>query len=625
MSKHFIIILVFLSLNTFAFSQNEINSISQDSTFQEREDLFYEKLMQRGDKAFAASKYSEAYKHYLATARSTSRWKNISINKTATTFQKIDSLRIAADSLNKEINETNLELKETNLELKNTIRQRDSVNNQLVRTNIELDTAKQIAIKARDSAVIARNEAILQKSKVEANFLAYRAEQEIFDSNYTEAYDLASKARLKIDSLITGEQDSTTTELASIINTYGRATFYHKKEAVAAAQTSIPNYVISPSGQYLLFLNPNNSLALSSMDGRPLKNLKGHKAPILKAIFSANEEKLLTCSADGTAKLWSLGSNKKPINFDEHTEDVLGGTFLSEDSNSPIITWSRDNKIYLWNAAGEKITSFEGHSENVYDVAVSPKRDKIITRSSDRTVKLWDIKGKLLKDSIQHQSSYIYQSIFAPNNGDFLTCSADSTVVLWDSLGNKIATLFYNSIVNKVQFSNDGHKILTISLDSTLTVWERKSLSGVQKIKQEFKFSTGINEAWFSENGSQIITCLKSNKAHVWDLSNNSIHTLKNQTEEVLQIRFSKNEQFLLTYGINNNIKNVKIWDAKSKIILMDINYDGPTAPQFFPDGNYIITSNGKNEIIKTPISEIHFTSIKNKSNPATNSGAVGL
>ncbi|MGK7871770.1 MAG: caspase family protein, partial [Xenococcaceae cyanobacterium] len=76
--------------------------------------------------------------------------------------------------------------------------------------------------------------------------------------------------------------------------------------------------------------------------------------------------------------------------------------------------------------------SFEGHESSVYAVAFSPDGQKILSGSTDNTLKLWDISGKLLHTFKGHESS-----------------------------------------VNAVAFSSDGQKILSGSTDNTLKLWRR--------------------------------------------------------------------------------------------------------------------------------------------------------
>ena len=56
-----------------------------------------------------------------------------------------------------------------------------------------------------------------------------------------------------------------------------------------------------------------------------------------------------------------------------------------------IVTGSADQTAKLWDAAsGEELLTLKGHSDSVLSVAFSPDGQRIVTGSRDHTIKVWE-------------------------------------------------------------------------------------------------------------------------------------------------------------------------------------------------------------------------------------------
>ncbi|MBW4597980.1 MAG: hypothetical protein KME46_35030 [Brasilonema angustatum HA4187-MV1] len=61
---------------------------------------------------------------------------------------------------------------------------------------------------------------------------------------------------------------------------------------------------------------------------------------------------------------------------------------MSPDGKT-IASASRDKTVRLWNLQGQLLKTLSGHSEAVWGVALSPDGKTIASASSDKTVRLW--------------------------------------------------------------------------------------------------------------------------------------------------------------------------------------------------------------------------------------------
>ena len=137
-----------------------------------------------------------------------------------------------------------------------------------------------------------------------------------------------------------------------------------------------------------------------------------------------------------------------------------------------ILTASADNTAKLWDAASGKLIASFDHQDEVFQAAFSPDGARILTASADKTAKLWDAASGKLIASFDHQAS-VYHAAFSPDGARILTASADNTAKLWDAASGKlIASFDHQDTVRWAAFSPDGARILTASWDKTAKLWD---------------------------------------------------------------------------------------------------------------------------------------------------------
>ena len=123
---------------------------------------------------------------------------------------------------------------------------------------------------------------------------------------------------------------------------------------------------------------------------RPRANSIGsfdHQDEVFQAAFSPDGARILTASADKTAKLWEAASGRLIVSF-EHQASVYHGAFSPDGTR--ILTASADNAAKLWDAASGKLIASFVHQDNIRSAAFSPDGARILTASLDKTAKVWD-------------------------------------------------------------------------------------------------------------------------------------------------------------------------------------------------------------------------------------------
>ena len=102
-----------------------------------------------------------------------------------------------------------------------------------------------------------------------------------------------------------------------------------------------------------------------------------------------------------------------------------------------------------------------GHESQVNAIGFSPDGGTVVTGSSDRTVRLWDLAG-MERQALRWDRGVGYV-VFAPDGRSVLTCGGNA-VRLWDlTSGAQVDLRGHEGTVRHAAFDSDGRRILTVS------------------------------------------------------------------------------------------------------------------------------------------------------------------
>lgn len=123
-------------------------------------------------------------------------------------------------------------------------------------------------------------------------------------------------------------------------------------------------------------------------EGRLLHTWSEHTANVLSVAFSRDGRRVVSASADGTARVYDLDSPEVLV-LREHTDKVYCAAFSADGSR--IATGCLDSVVRLFDARdGQLVLELRGHDDYVHDVAFSPDGTLLASGSGDGTVRLWD-------------------------------------------------------------------------------------------------------------------------------------------------------------------------------------------------------------------------------------------
>ncbi|ETO15968.1 mycorrhiza-induced NACHT/WD-repeat protein, partial [Reticulomyxa filosa] len=299
-----------------------------------------------------------------------------------------------------------------------------------------------------------------------------------------------------------------------------------------------------------------------------LQKMEGHSGSINDVQFSPDESKIVSCSNDQTIRIWNVSSGKQLQSLEGHLGPVTAVQFASDGSK--IVSCSRDKLIRIWDVlSGEHVQLLEGHANWITGVQFSS-----------------DVSGKQLQ-VLEGHSNWVTGMHFSPDGSKLVTCSSDKTIRLWDVLSGKQLSkmIEYSCEINSVQFSTDGLKIVLYSYDESIRIWDISSGNETQLSEGRSNWALSMR---FSLDGSKIVSCLEDKSIRILDASSGQqIQLMEGHSNWVTGVQFSPDGSKIITCS---NDQIIRIWDILSgkQLQQMEGHSSEVNAAQFSPDGSKI-------------------------------------
>jgi tetratricopeptide (TPR) repeat protein len=105
--------------------------------------------------------------------------------------------------------------------------------------------------------------------------------------------------------------------------------------------------------------------------------------------FSPDGQRLASCGAEQTVKLWDTATGKEVFNLKGHAGRVMSVAFSRDGQR--LASGSNDQSVKLWDSAtGKELLALKGHASWVDGVAFSPDGQRLPSANGDGSIHLWE-------------------------------------------------------------------------------------------------------------------------------------------------------------------------------------------------------------------------------------------
>ncbi|HET7502378.1 MAG TPA: AAA family ATPase [Kofleriaceae bacterium] len=143
-----------------------------------------------------------------------------------------------------------------------------------------------------------------------------------------------------------------------------------------------------------------------------------------------------------------------------------------------VVSASSDKTLKVWElGSGREVATLEGHTSKVSACAITPDGRHVVSASSDKTLKVWELGSGREVATLEGHAHYVSACAVTPDGRHVISASADKTLKVWElGSGREVATLAgHAGWVSACAVTPDGRHVVSASYDHTLKVWELES------------------------------------------------------------------------------------------------------------------------------------------------------
>jgi len=219
--------------------------------------------------------------------------------------------------------------------------------------------------------------------------------------------------------------------------------------------------------------------------------MKGHERPLTFLKYNRDGDLLFSCAKDHTPTVW-YGHNGERLGTYRGHNGAVWCCDVSRDSTR-LITSSADQTAKLWNVeTGTQLFSFNFESPaRAVDLAIG---DKLVVITTDPFMELPSaIHIKRIEKDLSKQTAdsvltitgikgRINRAVWGPLNSTIISGGEDSVVRIWDSETGKLLResdkeTGHQKAITSLCKSADGSHFLTGSLDKSARLWDIRTLT----------------------------------------------------------------------------------------------------------------------------------------------------
>jgi len=294
--------------------------------------------------------------------------------------------------------------------------------------------------------------------------------------------------------------------------------------------------------------------------GQLTGRLLGNPAPVIQGLLrGAAESKFWPWLRPLTSSLTPPGG---PLirTFEGHT-DWVRAVALTPDGRFAI-SGSWDGTLRVWDLeSGQSVRTLAGHVHWVTGVAVTPDGTRAISASSDRTLRVWDLESGQSMRTLEGHKDRVNAVAVTPDGTRAVSASSDQTLRVWDLESGRLVRNLkgHADVVHAVAITADGHVAISGSADHTLRVWD---LEGGQLVRTLVGHMDGVNAVVAMPDGRRALSASADQTLRLWNLeTGQSVRTLEGHTSSVTAVMLMPDGRRAISGSADHTLRT---WDLES-------------------------------------------------------------
>jgi hypothetical protein len=269
------------------------------------------------------------------------------------------------------------------------------------------------------------------------------------------------------------------------------------------------------------------------------------------------------------------------LEIQAHESDIL----CLEKYKKSIISGSSDKTIKIWDInTGKLINTLNSHNSAVHNLLVWD--DRLISVSSDKTIKIWNLENLKLECTILAHTNHIYS--ITGSNDFFATSSLDKTIKFWNLKERKLLKVIKTGDYTAWSIVKEDNKLFAGLTDGSLNIYDFNSGELLYSYKAHNDSITSLKV-----NDKFIFTASKDKLIKIWDkFGFKLIKTITGHNNTIWNLLIFKDNVLSCS-----DDKTIKLWSINSGLQKQSLYCGSEWLSSLINLKNKIVTASGDGKI----------------------------
>jgi WD40 repeat protein len=305
---------------------------------------------------------------------------------------------------------------------------------------------------------------------------------------------------------------------------------------------------LSPDGRSVASAGADGTVLVSDTRGGHRRRLAIVKPPafVSSVEFAPHAESLLLAVSDATVRIVPLSGGGRPLILRGHEGPVYSADF--DRDGRRVVSASADHSARVWDVARAATTAVLPHAVEVQNAAFSPDGRRVATAAVDGTARIWDARGGGRPVRIRADGQSVYSVRFSADGRRLLSAGEDGVLRLWDvRSGRALGELKgHRGRALQASFVPGGGSVVSAGEDGVLRRWAPPDDAVI--------LAPGVSGARVSPDGRSVVSGGLDGGVRVLDLRSGTARDLAGHGDASVA-RFSSDGRRVVSASIDGSVR----------------------------------------------------------------------
>jgi WD40 repeat protein len=291
------------------------------------------------------------------------------------------------------------------------------------------------------------------------------------------------------------------------------------------------------------------------------QTMRGHTKRIRCVAHLPCGRRTITCSDDGSLRLWDLGSGTQ-IGEEWRDEDEPGVLTMALSPNGKTVaTGCSAGIVLLWDIETKRVvTKWNSRDADIWSVYWSADGELVVSGSGNGMVRVWEVEsGKTVLGPIQTGHEPVFATIYSPDTTKIATGGGNGIKIYDAKTGKLLSTVGHKEKqVWSLAWTSDQKKLISGSSHGSIMIFETATWQQIAILQGH---DTAIRTISLSRSDRLLASASYDKTARLWNLDTNLPVGPPLQHEKLAEGAAISTDGGLLVTGCMDG--NAYIWDIQ--------------------------------------------------------------